>query len=450
MSTREHEYACFKRCYDNYNADPKFRALMDESPDTAVRKLGYEGLLDCNILPEAIQYIFFGRKRAGSINNKYISEYVNRISEIADYVSYAVAESRFNERNLCYYGQIVRNRCRMESVDIREHNLIRYFPIAFELTDGCSVQCDFCGFSADKLKGIFAFDEENIALWEGVLRKARALIGTVVGACPCYFATEPLDNPDYEKFMKIFYDVLGEYPQTTTAVCERDPARFRRLTRVLGKENLRRRDSVRISIHSLAQFHKIMEEYSEDELADIELLCNNPESINRISASGRCMTQPEKLQGKNIKYSISCIAGLYVNMVKKSIAFIEPELPDDEFPLGYRNWNVMTFSDPDEFEVCMRTLIDKYGKYSFCQDRNLAWNKNIRILCQDKDYIIFEGKGYRFKVSWGKLMFDIIERVNRHETFLQIVSELGLFGELYKVALGRMQDLYIRGYLRMV
>ncbi|MBQ8667466.1 MAG: hypothetical protein IJ526_11470, partial [Lachnospiraceae bacterium] len=201
---------------------------------------------------------------------------------------------------------------------------------------------------------------------------------------------------------------------------------------------------------SLAQFHKIMEEYSEDELADIELLCNNPESINRISASGRCMTQPEKFQGKNIKYSISCIAGLYVNMVKKSIAFIEPELPDDEFPLGYRNWNVMTFSDPDEFEVCMRTLIDKYGKYSFCQDRNLAWNKKIRILCQEKDYIILEGKGYRFKVSWGKLMFDIIERVNRHETFLQIVSELGLFGELYKVALGRMQDLYIRGYLRMV
>ena len=67
MSTREHEYACFKRCYDNYNADPKFRTLMEESPDTAVRKLGYEGLLDCNILPEAIQYISFGRKRAGSM-----------------------------------------------------------------------------------------------------------------------------------------------------------------------------------------------------------------------------------------------------------------------------------------------------------------------------------------------------------------------------------------------
>ena len=223
MPSIEYRYACFKRCLDFYVADPSFRTLMDKDSRQAVKSLGYEKLINSRDVYNAIRYVAYGGKSNKDEQNEFICEYIKRLEVLAAYSGGAVAESRFLDKSLCYFGQLVRNRCRMESADIRDHSLIRYFPVAFELSDGCSVQCDFCGFSAGKLRGIFNHDSSNSGLWKSVLLHTKEIIGRVVGSCPCYFATEPFDNPGYEDFIMDFYDVFGEFPQTTTAVCERDP-----------------------------------------------------------------------------------------------------------------------------------------------------------------------------------------------------------------------------------
>ncbi len=399
---------------------------------------------------DAIHYVLFGKKAHGYAENEYVREYLRRLEKVEGYVRTSVAENRFNDMSLCYFGQITRNRCRMECADIREHSMIYYFPIAFELSKGCSVGCDFCGFAADKLSGIFRYNEENAVLWKEILNITKRIIGQVAGSCPCYFATEPFDNPDYEKFLLVYNDVFGEIPQTTTAVCERDPDRFRRFLDLIGRKNLREHASVRISIRSLAQFQKIREEFSEDELADIELLANHRESVNRYSDSGRSRNNCDLDDKKRSRYSISCVSGLYVNMVEKTISFIEPEIPDDEFSLGYREREKKSFKNAEEYEKYAKIMINSYARFRLGNDERLMWNKNIRIDNSDEKIISFDGEGSHYRISKGKLMLDLIACVNEEKTFSEMVSKLGLFGNVYETAMQRLQDLYIRGYIRII
>ena len=51
------------------------------------------------------------------------------------------------------------------------------FPLAFELSEGCSVGCPFCGFAVKGLRGIFRYTDENALLWRETLRRLHALIG---------------------------------------------------------------------------------------------------------------------------------------------------------------------------------------------------------------------------------------------------------------------------------
>ncbi|MCR4924282.1 MAG: hypothetical protein K5931_09790 [Lachnospiraceae bacterium] len=456
----DHIYACFKRCVDRYVAEPEFRQLLLEAPAKAIKMLNYEDMLIAYKVKEAVCYIIHGQKPEGSLNaglegsdinteNEYLKEYIKRYKLLEGFVRNSVAESRYKDMSLCYFGEIVRNRCQMESADVRDHKLIYYFPIAFELTKGCSVQCDFCGFSADRLSGVFLYNEENAALWRDILIKTRELIGPVAGVCPCYFATEPFDNPDYESFIAVYDEVFGEKPQTTTAVCERDPERFRRFINNADPRNLRERASVRISIRTLEHFKKVMEIFSEDELADIELLSNHRESINRISSSGRSRRNPEIAEKRRLRYSISCIAGLYVNMFSKTVSFMEPEMPDDEYNLGYRIRETMEFTDADDFEECVKKLIGSYSLYDPPKDYELSWNKNIHIDCGDDKYISFVGEGMRYKLSKGVVMLDMIRFINEGYSFSRIASKLGLFGSLYGSAYQRLRELYRKGYVRL-
>ena len=62
-------------------------------------------------------------------------------------------------------------------------------------------------------------------MWHDILSFAKEAIGPAAGWGTCYYATEPLDNPDYEKFADAFYDVFGVVPQLTTAAAMRKPER---------------------------------------------------------------------------------------------------------------------------------------------------------------------------------------------------------------------------------
>ena len=447
---QRHEYAAFKRCLEYYIADPDFRAKMDRDPTQAVSLLNYKALLAPQAAAAALKAILFGTLPPDGFRNPYLQAYAGHYGAVEAYVSRTLTEDRFYSRELYRFGELVRSRCRMENAEIERHSAIRYFPLAFELTEGCRVQCSFCGFSAPPFRGCFPWNEENARLWEAVLRAAKGFIGPAAGTAPCYFATEPLDHPDYEKFLGTMEQVFGTVPQTTTAAADREPERFRSLLSRIGSERLQAQASVRVSVRSLRQFQKIMETFSEDELAYVELLCNNKESINRVSDSGRSRKNDGIAAEKRFSYSICCIAGFLVSMPRKELRLIEPELPDEEFPLGYRVRAVRSFADGEEFLRALEELTAEYARSSLPEDLALAWNKNIQIEPEEEGKLRFYGGGRISHVRDGQLMRGLIQCVKEGCTFSRAAEKLELSGTARAAAYRCLQELYLRGYLRLL
>ena len=109
-----------------------------------------------------------------------------------------------------------------------------HLPMAFELSSGCSVGCPFCALSAGRLAGLFRYTDENASLWRGVLAAAHRVVGDSAGRAPCYYATEPLDNSEYERFLEDYFAEFDRVPQTTTAAALRNIERTRHLL-LLGR-----------------------------------------------------------------------------------------------------------------------------------------------------------------------------------------------------------------------
>lgn len=390
------EYACFKRCMEMYSADPEFRKAMEDCPDEAVAGAGFAGILDGEAAKRAIRRIVY---QTGDVTGNPYFQAFSEINFAAG--SLTVSDHKresFASERMYYYLDTQRNRCRMECEVIRTHPYIYYYPFAFELSGGCSVQCPFCGFAAGKYRGAFRYTDENAKLFREVVSAAYEIAGRITSSCPCYFATEPLDNPDYEKFLADFREITGEFPQTTTAVADRDPARIRALSALLGEDNLRNRASLRMSVRTLEQFRRIIGEYSPEELAFVEILANNPESVNGVSASGRVQTgkYPEM---KKLGYSISCVAGMKVSLFDGTVEFVEPELPCEDFPLGYRVLEKRSFKSGAEFrEICVG-LTEKYAAGIPEDNVPLCINRNVSIEKQDGRYV-FSGQGFSYTVAW--------------------------------------------------
>jgi len=107
-------------------------------------------------------------------------------------------------------------------------------PIAFEISDGCSVGCWFCGISAKKFGGHYEYDERGAANWRATLEAARSVLGDAMMSGFCYWATEPLDHPQYDSFIEDYEKkrqfrrwnhclcnrFFGEYAQKNSAACE--------------------------------------------------------------------------------------------------------------------------------------------------------------------------------------------------------------------------------------
>lgn len=439
------EYARFKRFAEAIAIDPDFRQRAAEDPADAARSLGL-ALSDPDSALEAAALVNTGvAVEAG--DNPYAAEYLRRTAVVGSFVDEINSREAYQSQEMFLYADAVRNRCRMENSVLRGHSNIRYFPLCFELSLGCSVHCPFCGLDAKPWSADFRYTEENARLWREILQSSLELLGPIAGTAPCYLATEPLDNPDYERFLKDFAALLGNVPQTTTAVADREAERLKSLMRFLGPDRLENRAALRFTVRSRAQFYRMAALYSPEELSGVELLANNPESLNRYSASGR-VRKGKSGKDDPLAYSICCIAGLRVNMVEKSIRFIEPEIPDDDYPLGLRVREERFFSDAESFRRAAREMTERWSVGTLPDDRALAWNRHCEVR-ETADAILFLGDAIGYRVPRNAYSEQAVQLVKDGCTLSQIREQAGLYDAWRAGFDAMMNQLYLRGYLRL-
>jgi radical SAM family RiPP maturation amino acid epimerase len=215
-----------------------------------------------------------------------------------------------------------------------------------------------------------------------VLNVALEVIGPASRRGVCYHATEPLDNPDFEKFCDDFHDILGIYPQTTTAIPLQDVKR----TRALLKHSAAKGTRVnRFSVLSPQMLREVHATFSAEELLNVELLVQTKDSSLAKAAAGRLReemkqnpTIGERERAKirsvvadklgptessldentlNQPVSISCITGFLFNMVEQTVALTSPCPADDRWPLGYMVFDEGTFTDADDLRGLLEQMI---------------------------------------------------------------------------------------------
>jgi hypothetical protein len=190
----------------------------------------------------------------------------------------------------------------------------------------------------------------------------------------CFWATDPLDNPDYEAFADDYREITGAYPPLTTALALRDPGRTRRM---LARFDA---DVCRFSILTVAMLDRLHREFTPEELGGVDLALLAQQSKMMKANVGRfrerVAKQPELLQverdkrklrleffarpadsREDVPSTIACLAGFLINMVERRIRLISPCAASDRWPLGFVVYDDRHFQDGDDFRRVCEDLV---------------------------------------------------------------------------------------------
>ncbi len=265
---------------------------------------------------------------------------------------------------------------------------IIHTPLAIEITDGCSVGCWFCGVGATKLATSFPYTDANATLWREVVSVLHTRIGNAAKWGFCYWATDPLDNPDYEQLASDFCDIVGMFPQTTTAQAHKDPDRVRKILKLSEARGCRVN---RFSVLTISLLRQIYEAFTPDELTNVEIVAQMKGGTVPKANAGAfrqlAMTQQKVVELEQRKLAtladtsrrlagdtssdaggmaqaqpgtIACVSGFLLNMVTRTVKLISPCRATDKWPLGYIVFDERTFTDAAELDRHLEAMMDEH------------------------------------------------------------------------------------------
>lgn len=421
----------FKRAVERWHGDFGFRDSYAENPEAALAAAGLEG-----VNPDDLDILIIREKAtqatAGEIPlPKICAEYRRFIKVKQKHAKQVRDASPANDRYRLWRQRMVNSG--VFSQGVQKFEKVVHAPFAVELCKGCTVNCWFCGVDAAEYDGYAKFDAETEELWRGILRAFEKHMGRNFAEHGfCYWATEPFDNPDYEKFLDAFHDELGYLPQTTTAIPLKDPERTRRL---LEFSKTRNAFVQRFSVTTKKDFDGIHEYFDPEELLLVELI---PQFDNRASAKAtagrtRKLVMDRLESGKKVPFeydlectgSIACVSGFLVNIPERYIRLITPCRATDTWPLGYRILSETTFESAADVDAFIDDCI-KNRMPQCLEEENpigLLHPESTKVEVVEASTLAIVGGGLRITMKGVDGAEDFAERLRRGtETLGQFIE----------------------------
>lgn len=379
------EVAHLKRLTERWYADEGFREKFDEDPSGAVSSLGLE--IEITTILENLNERVNGEEIEAKASAPLVVKrhnYFIREKLLFREKTRSVECRPPNDKHRAWRERQIR-RIFMQLGKSR-HDSIVHVPFTIELSDGCSVGCWFCGVTAKNKEGDYLYTNSNAAEWREICLVLRDKFGDSATSGFLYWASEPLDNPDYEKFALDFATICGKFPQTTTSIAHKDVERTRNLLKLSAAHGCRIN---RFSILTLNQFNKVMEAFSPEELLHCEIIPQNNESFyvqgsaGRARGSSKLKARIRKKTGREEQPedpgTIACVSGFLINMVRRTVRLITPCPSSDKWPNGYWVLDQGTFSDAQEFATLLQSMVDRNLSEYLRHDQPIRLIQNAEI-----------------------------------------------------------------------
>lgn len=392
-----------KRFVERWLADATLRRDLESAAPDAASRLGLpldpaelRVLWDEGSRERLRRHFYDGEPLALS---PAVSDYLRALKERFDRIDQVRTESVPADRRFATWRarQIARLDTEFEP---RRQRATAHPVFACELSDGCSVGCWFCGVDAGRFGGHLAYSDEHAELF----RACMAAFGDLCGRRSArhgflYWASDPFDNPDYERYCAEFRSILGAAPHTTTALAARELERARRFI-----DEFREPDApghIRFSLLTLRQLDAIHAAFSPEDLADVELVPQNKGSLLEISTSGRARGRaPSGREPGSDRpgQTIACVSGFLVNLVRREIRLVTPCGAGSRWPLGYAVLGQATFDGAADFRLALGSLVTEHMHERHPEDRILAFRRDLAC---DVD-----GRRIVLTAAYGRVTFE--------------------------------------------
>lgn len=403
------KFALLKRFIEMYTGFENFRNLVNLGvPLENIDEIFQEEIFNQVELYEFIKFISSTTRveQEDAINNNSLKElWFNYIKAGTNFRAEMLELGNSHGKTIEFDNWRARNIERVAfELGVQARSII-HAPIAFELSDGCSVGCWFCGISASKFKGHFIGSENGLQEWRNILQNVKSILGEGMKTGFCYWATDPLDNPDYIQLIRIYKDIVGVIPQTTTAI----PLKHIDVTEELLDMWEHSKDfPIRFSILNDKILQKVFDCFTPDELIGVEMVQQNNGSLIEAKSKSGKVFYSNSSKSVNLKNNstIACVTGFIINIVTKTIKLVSPTISSIDNPNGYIIFEEVVYKDSSDFLEKLQSLIDnnmpskidvnKQVKFTeqatICKENNITYLKspNVKINFTDSEEIINE------------------------------------------------------------